>query len=144
MRDPKQVTIGDKVFTLNPMKARAAGEFQRKLGKVIIPLLGGIQAMQSVGDLGSLPMDMLTGGLQQALTALPDAEFDTLLLGMCKYVSTTIEGKGVCTLHTGDLVDAAIDKPTDLYILMFEIARYNEFLPFALLGDGSATPGTLG
>ena len=162
MKEPIQVSVEGKVFNLSPMKARKVGELERKLLKALAPLLAGMGGVLSllpglVGDgekeaktlllqdaLGMADLSRLSMGVQDALASLPDFEFDALLVGMCSSVSTHIEGKGNCTLITGDLIDAALESTAQMYKLMYEVARYNKFLPFGLVGAGDATPATAG
>ena len=94
--------------------------------------------------LGMVDLSRVSMGVQDALASLPDHEFDALLVGMCSSVSTHIEGKGNCTLITGDLIDAALESTSQMYKLMYEVARFNKFLPFGLVGAGDATPATAG
>lgn len=159
MKDPIQVPIDGKVFNLSPMKARKVGELERKLLKALAPLLAGMGGVLSLlpdlakeGDkslllqdaLGMVDLSRVSMGVQDALASLPDHEFDALLVGMCSSVSTHIEGKGNCTLITGDLIDAALESTSQMYKLMYEVARFNKFLPFGLVGAGDATPATAG
>ena len=159
MKDPIQVAIEGKVFNLSPMKVRKVGELERKLLKALAPMLAGLggvlpllpeligkgeKAVLLQDALGLVDLSRVAMGVQDALGALPDHEFDALLVGMCSSVSTHIEGKGNCTLITGDLIDAALETPVQMYKLMYEVARYNKFLPFGLVGAGEATPATAG
>ena len=159
MKDPIQVPIDGKVFNLSPMKARKVGELERKLLKSLAPLPAGMGGVLSLlpdlakeGDkslllqdaLGMVDLSRVSMGVQDALASLPDHEFDALLVGMCSSVSTHIEGKGNCTLITGDLIDAALESTSQMYKLMYEVARFNKFLPFGLVGAGDATPATAG
>lgn len=159
MKDPIQVPIDGKVFNLSPMKARKVGELERKLLKALAPLLAGMGGVLSLlpdlakeGDkslllqdaLGMVDLSRVSMGVQDALASLPDHEFDALLVGMCSSVSTHIEGKGNCTLITGELIDAALESTSQMYRLMYEVARFNKFLPFGLVGAGDATPATAG
>lgn len=159
MKDPIQVPIDGKVFNLSPMKARKVGELERKLLKALAPLLAGMGGVLSLlpdlakeGDkslllqdaLGMVDLSRVSVGVQDALASLPDHEFDALLVGMCSSVSTHIEGKGNCTLITGELIDAALESTSQMYRLMYEVARFNKFLPFGLVGAGDATPATAG
>ena len=159
MKDPIQVPIDGKVFNLSPMKARKVGELERKLLKALAPLLAGMGGVLSLlpdlakeGDkslllqdaLGMVDLSRVSMGVQDALASLPDHEFDALLVGMCSSVSTHIEGKGNCTLITGELIDAALESTSQMYKLMYEVARFNKFLPFGLVGAGDATPATAG
>lgn len=159
MREPIQVTVEGKVFNLAPMKARKVGELERKLLKALAPLLAGMggllplfpdlmekgAASPLLADaLAMVDLSRLALGVQDALASLPDHEFDALLVGMCAHVSTHVEGKGNCSLMTGDLIDAALESTAQMYRLMYEVARYNKFLPFGLVGAGDATPATVG
>lgn len=171
MREPTQVVINDKVFHLLPMKVRRAGELERKLLKALAPMLSGLggvlgllpelmplldksapetdasaamKGMQLRDMLPMLDLNRLALGAQEALSALPDHEFDALICGMFSNVSTSVPNKGNVSLVTGDLIDMAIDSTAEMYQLMYEVARFNKFLPFGLLGAGDATPATAG
>lgn len=159
MKEPIQVEIEGKVFNLSPMKVRKVGELERTLLKALAPLLAGMGGLLPIipdlvkeGEkspllqdaLAMVDLNRLAMGVQDALATLPPHEFDALLVGLCSSVSTQIEGKGNSTLVTGELIDAALESSSQMYRLMFEVARYNKFLPFGIVGVGNATPATAG
>lgn len=93
------------------------------------------------------PVDFakLTACFQKALSALPDETMNALVRGMFARVTCLpLEGSPF-VINTDKNVDAAFEGcgPISMYKLMFEVARFNKFTPFAVAGAGTETGGIL-
>ena len=165
MREQKTVIIGGQTFTLNPTKPRIVRKWEFKFAKILLPLIGMLKELlpaftsgddqSSIAERGkevlatllNMPIDMelITGALTESLDALSDFEFEALMEGMFKNVMW--QGpKGNVSLVSGDLIDAAFeDAGTQaMYMLMYEVARYDKYIPFGLMGGGAETATTVG
>jgi hypothetical protein len=154
MLEPKQIELEGETFQLTPMNPFKARKADAKIMKILAPLVGGLLAGQGgdkdVADL-NISGDILASALVQALGELE--ETDTLFVELFANVtwlpSDTTAAK-VATLQLDSL--KSIEKmltfvgagPMLFYMLAFEVAKYNKFTPFVLLGGGEATPGTNG
>ena len=87
----------------------------------------------------------ISQSLQAALSALPDEVMNTMIRGMFSKVTCIDCENGPLVLNCDKNIDIAFEGcgPTALYKLVFEVARFNKFTPFALAGTGDATGGIL-
>lgn len=165
MKDPKLVNIAGQGFSLYPIPPRRAGELERKLLKVILPaMVGGLGNLLRGADFSgldgkndtetgkalisrllgsSVDLAVVTNSVMDSLGALSDIEFNALLVGMFERVQwIRVNGDGSQTptfLTSGELIDSAFEDTLSMYKLMYEVARYNKFLPFGMAGTGTPT-----
>lgn len=165
--EPKTIELGGRSFTLAPIPLRRAGDLERKLLRIVAPvLIGGLgkilqgidlkgldKGSKSDADLGkdilgrflssNIDLDSFAQSIQDALSVLPDAEFNQLILGMLERVQ--YHGpEGSEYLNNWDRIDEAFDSTAGIYLMIFEVARFNKFLPFGLAGTGNSTLKTSG
>lgn len=168
MLEPKQIELEGETFQLTPMGPFKAQKADAKIMKVLAPLVGGLLAAQGgqketvaegaedpAPDL-AISSEAISAALSQALGELDsaDALFRDLFASVVWLPSdTSAAGTGGKQLAQLSLDSQAnIERaftfigagPQMFYKLAFEVARYNKFTPFVLLGGGEATPGTSG
>lgn len=165
MKLPKDITVGGQNFAIYHTPVRQVLSLQRLLLRIMSPLLGGLGSIISgidVKDLmkdgatnedagkvllgalssGNVSLDRLGYSLQNALGALSEAEYEVFLTGMLDRVQwkASREEGGAQFLNNFEAIDKAFsDNPNGVYVVIFEVIKYNKFLPFALTGTGSAT-----
>jgi hypothetical protein len=168
MLEPIQIELEGETFQLTPMDPFKAQKADAKIMKVLAPLVGGLLAAAggqkdvSAAEEGSEEPDfnvsgeVLSSALSQALGELDntDALFSELFATVVWLPSDTLaagaNGKHLAQLSLDS--KANISKafafigagPQFFYRLAFEVAKYNKFTPFVLLGGGEATPGMSG
>lgn len=167
MLEAVTIEVEGKSFQLNPMPVLEARKWDFKIMQLIAPLLraldgqgekkaaGDEEVLASIGkgdapqeELGNISFGNVAGAIQEALQSLTDEQVDALLRGLFKRV-TWLPGDGVnppTLLDSEKNINAAFDElgPSALYRLVFEVAKYNKFTPFALAGAGGPIPGILG
>jgi hypothetical protein len=154
MLEPTKIELGGETFQLTPMNPFKARKADAKIMKVLAPLVGGLLASQSEAtDEANLNIsgEVLSMALAQALGELE--ETDSLfveLFSTVTWLPSDTEAARVATLQLDSLrnIEKALtfigEGPVLFYKLAFEVAKYNKFTPFVLLGGGEATPGTSG
>lgn len=154
MREVKNVSIGGMEFQLLPMPLLEASKWDRKVLQIIAPLvkaLGGMklddaQPKEDVAEASpDVDFSVVSEALQDALQVLPDDQLESFIKGMTRYASR-IDVTPPIALGSNTGLERAFEdaNPMDLYKLLFEIARYNKFSPFALTGSGNPISGILG
>ena len=173
MREPVFVDVEGVNFQILPMPLIEARKWDAKILLVLAPLLGALDAFgekpaegtepaAEVGadDVGPVepaeaekPADdvdikdfsKISTSLQAALSALPDEVMNTMIRGMLSKVTCISCENGPLVLNCDKNIDIAFEGcgPVALYKLVFEVARFNKFTPFALAGAGDATGGIL-
>ena len=151
MRDVENVKIGEMEFQLLPMPIMEAWKWDRKILQIIAPLVKALSGMststpvEGVEESAELDFDKVSEALSDALTSLTDEQFESLVKGLTRYASR-IDCQIPIPLGTNSGVEKAFADatPIELYKLLFEIARYNKFSPFALAGGGNRIGEILG
>ena len=137
MLEPKNITIEDKEFNLNPLKIRTALRLDKKVISLILPLLGGVKDLDSEINLGSA-----LGKFSESLNALPDNEYEAFTNEL--FSTVTYLPKGEAPVELNQAMDIAFQgNITSVYKLMWEIMKYNKFSPFELMAGGLGTLTTL-
>jgi hypothetical protein len=169
MLEPKQIELEGETFQLTSMNPFKAQKADAKIMKVLAPLVGGLLAAAAGGQKdGAAPTEgaeetdlnvsgeVLSAALSQALGELDgtDALFKDLFATVVWLPSDTAaagsNGKQLAqlSLDSQGNIERAFTfigaGPQLFYRLAFEVAKYNKFTPFVLLGGGEAIPGMSG
>ena len=168
MLEPKTIVMEGETFQLTPMNPFKAQKADAKIMKVLVPLVGGLLAATGGQKDGAAPTEgaeetdlsvsgeVLSAALSQALGELDgtDALFKDLFATVVWLPSDTAaagsNGKQLAqlSLDSQGNIERAFTfigaGPQLFYRLAFEVAKYNKFTPFVLLGGGEAIPGMSG
>ena len=159
MLEVKEVEVKGHKFQLTPLDPFKAKKCDTKIMKVLAPLLAGLMGGSKKGTTpeGAEPAEAEIDGamLGQCLAAAIGEleESDTLfrdLFSTTVWLPDDVQAAGCAQLllDSQNAITKAFTKigegPSMFYELAFEIARYNKFTPFAVLGGGEPTPGTSG
>lgn len=150
-------------FSIMPMPIMEARKWDFKIARLLVPLLGALDGFKesdeapkseegeqpaadedkSVAD--SIGMAKVAEAVQKALSTLSDAEVDAMITGMTSRVTALVPGAAPRLLSERGAMDEVFAGmgPIGIYKLLFEVARYNKFSPFALGGAGSPVAGLL-
>jgi hypothetical protein len=143
--EPKKVEINGRTFEIRPMRALKAARLDRKLLSILVPAIGGLGELRDLSGGATIDMEALAAGLQKGLASMSDDDFTAFVAEM---VSTTVchePGKPPIELSDAAAVDAVFTLDlSSLYALIFEVAKYHKFIPFALLSSGGRILQTLG
>lgn len=166
MIDPKNIEIEDREFQLLKMTSRKASKLDIRVMKILSPALGALDGLAMVkkevpkpeGDEQGAPdapedevdfdikFDKLAVALGSVLGELDSKAYDALLREMFAEVTgTTLKG-GALPMDSDKNIDLCMEgmSPMATYRLLYEVARFNKFSPFALAENGSAMSTILG
>ena len=159
MLEIKEIEVKGHKFQLTPLDPFKAKKCDTKIMKVLAPLLAGLMGGSKKGSApeGAEPAEAEIDGAvlgQCLVSAIGELEeSDTLFRDL---FSTTVwlpddaqaAGCAQLLLDSQNAISKAFTKigegPSMFYELAFEIARYNKFTPFVVLGGGEETLGTSG
>lgn len=145
MQLPKQVTVSGVEITLNPMPIFTALRLDKRLMTILAPIVGDLKNFMGVSldsDISVL-LEALGGPLERALSALPAHELEQFMREMLAYAAAPVQGRGMVTLDDESAAGAVFaGNLLGLYQVVFEVAKFNKFVPFALGGIGQGTQKT--
>lgn len=131
MLEIKDVTIDERVFKLHPLKGMKALKLDKKVLSLLLPALKGLKGgLDTNIDIGTC-----IAGLSESIDNLPDAEYEKFLnniLSSVQYIPETEAPEEMCTAIIDTHFQGA---PMTVYKLMFEVMKFNNFTPFALVGQ---------
>lgn len=141
MLEAKTETIDGVEFNFVGMDPFAVVKLEKKLAPLLLPIIGGLKVLDVDADLSdALDMEALSKGLREAISELPDADFEAMLREILRHVSTSVVGKGVVACNAEG---ASVFQGNTflLYKVVLAYMRYAKFLPFAVLERGGAILG---
>ena len=141
MLESTSKTLAGIEFNFLPMDPFVVVKLEKKIAPLLLPIIGGLKALDAEANIeDAIDFEALSRGLREAITELPDAEFEGLLKVVLSHVSVGVTGKGqvLCNAE-GSVVFQG--NTMLLYNVVLEAMRFNKFLPFALLERGGAMMG---
>jgi hypothetical protein len=160
MLEPETVEIAGMQFQLIPMPGLTRMKWDFKVLQLIAPLVGALDGMKGAVDdlddegkktdsddfdMSKMDFAKIAGSLTDALGTLPDEQRESLIKGMLAYTQR-IDCQPAIALASNNAIEKAFadESPIAIYELVYQVARYNKFTPFAVLGTGSRIKGILG
>lgn len=141
MLEPKTEIIDGLEFNFVAMDPWAVVKLEKKLAPLLLPIIGGLKALDLSADVAdALDFEALSRGLREAISELPDAEYETMLKALLANVSTPVaqHGQVSCAAEGARVFQG---NTMLLYKVAVAAMRYNKFIPFALLERGGAMMG---
>lgn len=141
MLDPQSKTIDGVDFNFLPMDPFVVARLEKKLAPVLLPVIGGLKALTLDADVSdAIDFEVMARGLREAITDLPDNEYELMLKTVLGSVTATVPNLGaeLCS-QKGAIVFQG--NTMLLYKVVVEAMRYNKFIPFALIEGGGAIKG---
>lgn len=141
MLDPQSKTIDGVDFNFLPMDPFVVARLEKKLAPVLLPVIGGLKALTLDADVSdAIDFEVMARGLREAITDLPDNEYELMLKTVLGSVTATAPNLGaeLCS-QKGAIVFQG--NTMLLYKVVVEAMRYNKFIPFALIEGGGAIKG---
>lgn len=146
MLDPRSKTIDGVDFNFLPMDPFVVARLEKKLAPVLLPVIGGLKALTLDADVSdadvsdAIDFEVMARGLREAITDLPDNEYELMLKTVLGSVTATVPNLGaeLCS-QKGAIVFQG--NTMLLYKVVVEAMRYNKFIPFALIEGGGAIKG---
>lgn len=141
MLDPQSKTIDGVDFNFLPMDPYVVARLEKKLAPVLLPVIGGLKALTLDTDVSdAIDFEVMARGLREAITDLPDNEYELMLKTVLGSVTATVPNLGaeLCS-QKGAIVFQG--NTMLLYKVVVEAMRYNKFIPFALIEGGGAIKG---
>lgn len=141
MLDPQSKTLDGIDFNFLPMDPFVVARLEKKLAPVLLPVIGGLKALTLDADVSdAIDFEVMARGLREAITDLPDNEYEQMLKTVLGSVTATVPNVGaeLCSQK-----GAAVFQGNTmlLYKVVIEAMRYNKFIPFALIEGGGAIKG---
>lgn len=165
MIELRNIEIEGREFQLSRMTSRKASKLDIRVMKILAPALGAMDGLTMVQKDAPRPegaeegaevpesdidfdikFDKLAGAMASVLGELDSKAYDTLLREMFAEVTgTTLKG-GALPMDSDKNIDLCMEElpPMAIYRLLYEVARFNKFSPFALAENGSAMSTILG
>lgn len=152
MLEVTKITVGEMEFQITPMPLMEQAKYNLKVMRLVAPLISALDGLQKDEDAPAkskdapteVQFDKVAGAIGTALEVFSDEEAEAFYVGMLKRVQR-VDGQ-VIELSSIGGINRAFEGtgPTDLYRLLFEVAKFNKFTPFVLAGAGSPIGGILG
>lgn len=174
MQEVETVEIEGMQFQLLPMPCLTARKWDMQVLRLLAPLLGALDGIaggaeekqspeeppledpdadlaeseeDSAGAISGaeIKFKKVADAIGNALSALSDAQQEALINGLLFYAQRVDVTPGIPLSNTSNINKAfAGQSPVAIYTLVYHIARYNKFTPFAVLGTGGQIKGILG
>lgn len=105
----------------------------------------GAQERNGSGLSGTVEFSKIASALIAAMETLSDVQQEQLIAGMFFHVQR-IDCRPSIALTTPANINKAFSRqsPSTMYELLYHVARFNKFTPFAVLGTGGRIKGILG
>lgn len=130
MLEPKDLELDGRQFKLNPLKGFKAMRLDKKVVSLLLPVLKGVKDLDSEINIGEA-----LGGFSQALDDMKDSEYEKFVVDLLSCVQYFPEGKPPIELDRTTIDNEFMGNSLLLYKLMFEVMKYNQFSPFALVSQ---------
>lgn len=144
-----KVKVDDIECQLHPIPMRTKMALDGKVLRFISPAAKALFSQAHDRTIDQEMMGLIIQGISESFAALNAVEFDSMMSELLSSVIATIPGKAPVQLSGKDF-DTALHGYSSMtvYKIIFEVMRYNKFLPFELGGlvqsIGSLTPQTAG
>ena len=148
MTSPKKIKINNKEFTITPMGLFQALRMDKKITQILAPVIGGLGGLkdmlaESKADGKSIldtqiDFDKLAVMFEKAIGSLSESDLLILVSEMSEKLIWL--PKGGTPVQLGDeesLSECFKGDILGVYKMIFEVAKFNNFLPFALVGIGT-------
>lgn len=159
MLEIQEIEVDGLKFQLHPMSPLEARKWDVRVVRLVAPLLGALDGAKltektaeedeekSESEDLDISFSNVGKAIQEAFNLLSDSDMEAFLKGMFAKVIFIPDDAPSIPLTTTQAIDKALaggNGPMTVYKLLYEVAKYNKFTPFALLGGGGATEGIAG
>ena len=127
--EKKDVEIGDFQFEIIAMPTIKAMVLDKKLTTLLIPALSGIKDLNEETE---IDLKLMAEAVATALSGLSANEFETMLIDLLSY--TRYKDDRAYDMNKEVINSKFRRNGTVLYKLILEVMKFNNFLPFELLG----------
>lgn len=138
MLEPKDIEIDGIKFQLSPLKGFTALYLDKKVVTMLAPIIKGFKDLDQEVNIGEA-----VDGFGEALDRLGEDEYKKFILSLLSTTIVTVPGKPPETFSESVINEVFAGNALVLYQLVFEIMRYNNFTPFALIGKGGGKIQTI-
>lgn len=141
MLEPKTEIIDGVEFNFIPMDPFVVVKLEKKIAPLLLPVLGGLKLLDISAELeDAIDLEALSRGLREAISEMPDDEYEKLLKSLLVNVTATAPGSPAASCAAeGSRVFQG--NTLLLYKVCLAAMRFNKFIPFALLERGGAIAG---
>ena len=134
-----KIEVDKMRFQLSPLPLLKVLRLDKKVLALVLPALSGFTDLDAQIDFG-----LLSKGISEALTRMPDNDFESLALDLLSSVAYLPDnGAPVEMTSAQELNTIFSGKILTIYKLLFEVMRFNKFSPFALLEGGGNLTGLI-
>jgi len=132
--EPKPIMIEEYEFILNPMKTLKAMRMDKKVITLLVPVMGSLEGNQNQEQ--QIDFNVLSEGIGTALESLDDNQFEKFIIEILAEVQYKQTGQPVQSM-TATVIDTKFRGDLlVIYKLIFEVVKFNRFLPFVIAGGG--------
>jgi hypothetical protein len=142
MENIKNVTIDGMEFQIQKMPTLDALNLDRKVATLALPIFAGLEDLHL--DSESLNLDSMVKAIQETLINLDDKEWGSFILKMLSHVIYLPNGEENLEMTESVINTHFRGKLFTLYQLIFEVMKFEKFLPFEMVAGGKLTKRTNG
>ena len=137
--ETKEIEIDGIKFILNSMKALEAMKLDKKLISILLPAFNGLKGLSMDAN---IDFGAALEGLSNSLLSMKDDEYEKFIRDMFSNVQAIKPGSPAMELRELDAINTIFAGSTmTVYKLIWEVAKFNKFLPFELVGGGTGMSG---
>lgn len=129
--DSKNTQIDGISFTILPLQGLKALRLDKKVVSMLLPAFKAIKNVDTEINLGEL-----FGALSESLDKLSESDLEKFLLDMFSTTTAIPQGQAPTQLDQNGIDKVFVKNPLAIYKLVWEVAKFNNFTPFALMGGG--------
>ena len=130
----EKVTVGDNMFLLRPLSPFDAIVLDQKVMLLLLPLLNGLKDFKNIDT--KIDIQAMVEGITLSFSKTSKPDMQNLIVELFKGVAFMPAGGTDIELNAGTINEVFAGCFTDIYLLIFEVMRYNKFLPFRMVAGG--------
>jgi hypothetical protein len=133
MIEEKKITVGGKVFLLRPLSPFKAVILDKKVMELLLPLFNGLKDFKLDAN---VDVEAMVTGLTTSLSKMNESDTIQFISDMFYGVAYLPAGKTDVELNTQTIDQIFAGNFGDIYLLIYEVMKYNKFTPFKMVAGG--------
>lgn len=144
MLEPKTESIDGVEFQFLPMDPITVKLLEKRIIPLLLPVIGAIKSFDLTADMDlaeAMDMESLVQNMTTALVGLSDTDFRNFLETMLRSMTVVVPGAGA--VSAGSTAGQTVFQGNSMlmYKVLVAAMRFNKFLPFGAIEDGSGILG---
>jgi hypothetical protein len=133
MIEEKKITVGGKVFLMRPLSPFKAIILDKKVMELLLPLFNGLKDIKMDS---AIDVEAMVSGLTNSLSKLDDSETIKFISDMFYGLAYFPQGQKEIELNIDTINQVFAGCFGDIYLLLYEVMKYNKFSPFKMVAGG--------